>query len=380
MQAFASRLTKMNRNWIRIIGGDAVMLLWDQFMPTTSTKSAPGEAPASAAPPSQKWEWEWELVESMNNKGRKALMCLLSFLLGLMVLPVFASIASFSIDDRDPIFIVIPCLSSTPETILCAHHKMVICASWILQSLLFHKPEESMISALLLPLLFGILVWQTWRWETFDDYYLLKRVVSVVTTYSLDPFWTIWWRLSQLFIVMSVWRFLKAKWQSICEAVVFYDKQDSWILCSSFIGFICSLCTWSYWADYVLHVDIHSTKSFILGLIIGGHIILRQIPDEILQSYSVDRKMNWSRIIMLAHFCGLVKIYEEKLWNLRWWAGLPVAAGNVVFFGLLIQMNREHIMQEIKSFLAGPQQDPLERLRARSTAASSTTPEDVANQ
>lgn len=83
---------------------------------------------------------------------------------------------------------------------------------------------------------------------------------------------------------------------------------------------------------------------------------------------------------MLAHFCGLVKIYEEKLWNLRWWAGLPVAAGNVVFFGLLIQMNREHIMQEIKSFLAGPQQDPLERLRARSTAASSTTPEDVANQ
>ena len=123
-----------------------------------------------------------------------------------------------------------------------------------------------------------VLVWQTWRWETFDDYYLLKRVVSVVTTYSLDPFWTIWWRplgsifgyhmisldtakdfdqtfwptiwdvhdwgLSQLFIVMSVWRFLKAKWQSICEAVVFYDKQDSWILCSSFIGFICSLCTW----------------------------------------------------------------------------------------------------------------------------------------
>ena len=56
--SFASRLTKMNRNWIRIIGGDAVMLLWDQFMPTTSTKSAPGEAPASAAPPSQKWEWE----------------------------------------------------------------------------------------------------------------------------------------------------------------------------------------------------------------------------------------------------------------------------------------------------------------------------------
>lgn len=350
------------------------------MQPTTSTKSAPGETPASAAPPSQKWEWEWELVESMNNKGRKALMCLLSFLLGLMVLPVFAFIASFSIDDRDPIFIVIPCASSTPETILCAHHKMVICASWILQSLLFHKPEESMISALLLPLLFGILVWQTWRWETFDDYYLLKRVVSVVTTCSLDPFWTIWWRLSQLFIVMSVWRFLKAKWQSICEAAVFYDKQDSWILCSSFIGFICSLCTWSYWADYVLHVDIHSTKSFILGLIIGGHIILRQIPDEILQSYSVDRKMNWSRIIMLAHFCGLVKIYEEKSWNLRWWAGLPVAAGNVVFFGLLIQMNREHIMQEIKSFLAGPQQDPLERLRARSTAASSTTPEDVANQ
>jgi hypothetical protein len=39
-----------------------------------------------------------------------------------------------------------------------------------------------------------VLVWQTWRWETFDDYYLLKRVVSVVTTYSLDPFWTIWWR------------------------------------------------------------------------------------------------------------------------------------------------------------------------------------------
>lgn len=117
-----------------------------------------------------------------------------------------------------------------------------------------------------------VLVWQTWRWETFDDYYLLKRVVSAVTLYSLDPFWTLWWRplgsnfwishdfdetfwptmitgcpgcpwlrLSQLFIVVSVWRFLKAKWQMICEA--FYDKQDSWILCSSF-GFICSLCTW----------------------------------------------------------------------------------------------------------------------------------------
>lgn len=42
----------------------------------------------------------------------------------------------------------------------------------------------------------------------------------------------------------------------------------------------------SYWADYVLHVDIHSTKSFILGLIIGGHIILRQIPDEI---WSLER-------------------------------------------------------------------------------------------
>ena len=32
----------------------------------------------------------------------------------------FSAIWQSGIDDRDPIFIVIPCLSSTPETILCA--------------------------------------------------------------------------------------------------------------------------------------------------------------------------------------------------------------------------------------------------------------------
>lgn len=365
----------MNRELIRAAGGDAIVWLWDRVL--RAPASAPA-APAPAAQPAQ--EWEWELLEPMNNTIRKALMCLLTLLLGLIVLPVFVFIVTFGIDDRDPIFVVIPCALATPDFIVCAHHKVVICASWVLQSLLFHKPEESMISALLLPILFGILVWQTWRWDTFDDYYLLKRVVSVVTTYSLDPFCTIWWRLSQFFIVMGIWRFLKARWQSICDAAVFYNEQDSWILFSFSVGFICSLCTWSFWADYVVQVDIHSTKSFILGLIILGHIILQHIDDETLQSYNVDRKMNGSRIIMVAHFCGLVKIYEEKLWNLRWWAGLPVAAGDVVFFGLLIRMNRQHIVQEIHEFLEGPQQDPSERQRTGSSAEISTTPQDVVNQ
>lgn len=60
--SFASRFTTMNEFLIRSIGGDHVMQLWNQFMPTRSTKSAPGAAPAGAAPasapPSQKWEWE----------------------------------------------------------------------------------------------------------------------------------------------------------------------------------------------------------------------------------------------------------------------------------------------------------------------------------
>eukprot|EP00434_Breviolum_minutum_P005734 symbB.v1.2.005051.t1/scaffold291.1/size238869/16 len=309
-----------------------------------------GEAQTDPVDP---WDEEWTEVDDPRRLLR-FFVRLVVFMVGCVVPPGAVCLLGFSLYSQDPAVVAISCVVCTPRNILWVHHGMIIFSVWQYS---LHLIPEARSSAILLPCFLTSMIHLTSCWPTvgsdFNWQMLLNLVDRLGFNHRLLWIYRVFrWAMLSMFVGRLV-TFTHATWSNAYRRIIGSDRQALWCVVMFVIGIICSLCTLTWWFDWAFPMKLSSLESFIISFLVLGTFAVAQLSEEELRSYSQERRQNLSRILVFAHlFCAVLSC-EARMRIHQ--ATAYVTLSHVIFFSLLLLMNRREIWHEMRVYL-GPLQ------------------------